>query len=190
MAKKALAIPRNGLRYWTAGMLAATILGGLGALNVPPRGHDGYPDVAREAMACNSFATVDHIVASQTSGIPDPAGWTSTRPDPDLIGLADALSNTTGSAEAGSPLTAAMTSYIYSLATLGAAINHQESSDSIEDLHQLTGIVANSVFQLCEDALDVTAHTPDPEDLGGTPDPELSDAAPAYEDLTTGGEGR
>jgi hypothetical protein len=104
-------------------------------------------------MICSSFATVDYMVTSarRDEREPGPRGFPANRPPTDFIGLADALSNTERQGASGA-LNSALTAYVYSLANLGATINHNESRDAIETMDQLTGMARGTLTELCRDA--------------------------------------
>ncbi|OHU47368.1 hypothetical protein BKG82_27355 [Mycobacteroides chelonae] len=102
-----------------------------------------------DAMMCGSFATIDQLVyGGHAPDIPAPSGLAPTRPPTDYIGVADALNNT--EIKGTSPvLNAAINAYVYAVTNLGAAINHNEPKDRIQDMRDLVGRTGNTVTVFC-----------------------------------------
>lgn len=113
----------------------------------PPR--PPLPAPMPDVMMCGSFAAIHQLVrGSHAPEIPAPAGLATTRPPTDYIGAADALNNTE-IAGTSPVLSAAINAYVYAVTNLGAAINHNEPKDRIEDMRDLAGRTGNTVTTFC-----------------------------------------
>lgn len=109
-----------------------------------------FADVGgRTAMYCGAFAIVDQAVAASHRDSREPAPGGAVGRSTDFIGLANALSATVGTDFSSEALSSAITTYTYALASLGAAINHGGSTDSVEDLYTLTEFSGQTVATLC-----------------------------------------
>lgn len=102
---------------------------------------------AADASACGSFRVVDWAVSVAQDDFVGPA-VPDSRPPADLIGLANALANSLAPQVSG-PLSAAIRSYVYSVANLGAAINHADPDEATSGFNQLAELAAATVSELC-----------------------------------------
>lgn len=107
------------------------------------------PPPIPDVMMCGSFAAIHQLVRGPRAPEgPAPAGVAPMRPPTDYIGVADALNNT--EIEGASPvLNAAIDAYVYAVTTLGAAINHNEAKDHVEEIRDLVGRTGATVITFC-----------------------------------------
>lgn len=106
------------------------------------------PFSAEDLQTCSAFAAVDHLVHESMDPVPTPGD--SPPRSYDLVGAADALNNTRHW-RSSSTLRAAVTSYVYSLANLGAVINAHEPEDDIASMHFVADTAANTVITMCQE---------------------------------------
>lgn len=150
--------------------VAAAMLAGGGMASHPGLFSPAEAATARavgDVTACGSFRVVDWAVSSaqEDYAVPGP-GVPGSRPPADLIGLADALSNSVDRA-VSSPLAASLRSYVYATATLGAAINHGDPPETTAELRQLAGMAGAAASALCTEAGVPPAWMPAPGRRGG-----------------------
>lgn len=139
-----------GGRFFAPGVIfacaaAAGVGFGIGAWHADS---GASPLRAEDLQTCSAFAAVDHLVHESMD--PDPTPGDSTPRSYDLVGAADALNNTRHW-QSSSTLRAAVTSYVYSLANLGAVINAHESEDDIASMHFVAKAAANTVITVCQE---------------------------------------
>lgn len=140
----------GGGRFLAPGVVFACVAaGGLGfGIGVWQADSGAAPFSTEDLQTCSAFAAVDHLVHESME--PDPAPGDSPHRSYDLVGAADALNNTRHW-QSSSTLRAAVTSYVYSLANLGAVINAHESEDDIASMHLVANTAANTVITVCQE---------------------------------------
>lgn len=100
---------------------------------------------AADVQTCGAFQAIDHLANEATSRDSSPNVSTQTY---DFIALSSAMNNGR-SAELSDQLDAAVTTYVYALANLGAVFNAREPIDDIESMRLIVDLSAHTVATVC-----------------------------------------
>ncbi|UHJ58760.1 hypothetical protein LT337_32165 (plasmid) [Mycolicibacterium fortuitum] len=114
--------------------------------------------VAADMQTCGAFQAIDHLADESKDPLSGPHGSTQTH---DFIALSSAMNNARA-AELSDSLDAAVTTYVYALANLGAVVNAREPIDDIESMRLIVNLSAHTVATVCQrPATDRTSGTAD-----------------------------
>lgn len=131
------------------------------------------------AQTCAAFGAIGQL----TDEARHPGPNVSTQP-PDFIDLSSAMNNARA-AHLSDQLDAAVTTYVYALANLGAVFNARESINDIESMRLIVDMSAHTVATLCR-----SSDTAGPQPLTGNGDELVDEPRPRRHDDHDGAESK